>query len=197
MRRLVAAIVVAALALVLAGCGAKPAATTAPAAPAPAAPAAPAAATPVAGAGAGAGLSSNEATIFAPFPVNSTTPTEVATRIESKQPTLIYFYDSTQETSIENRKIIDKVLQDNRGLVDLVAYDLGEHVQGDAWSPVTVDETFAKDTEYQKAVVMAQTLGVTFTPSIVLTDKQGYIVWEFEGLVDKDFLEREILRASN
>ncbi len=38
---------------------------------------------------------------------------------------------------------------------------------------------------------------MSYTPYIVLTDSQGYIIWKFKGLAEKDFLEREVLRASN
>jgi hypothetical protein len=43
---------------------------------------------------------------------------------------------------------------------------------------------------------MARVLGVSFTPYIVLTDTQGYIIWKHRGLVDKVFLEREVQRAT-
>ncbi len=198
MRRLVVATVAAAVALTLVGCASAPppapAATTAPAAPAAAPVAAPVAAASAQDTGT---LSSNEPTIFSAFPNSTSVPKEIQDRVDAKQPTLIYFYDGTQSTSKENRKIINSVLTTNRGLVDLVAYNLGKHVEGDAWSPVKTDDTFAKDANYQQAVALAQALGVTFTPSIVLTDNQGYIVWQFHGLVEKDLLEREILRASN
>ena len=46
------------------------------------------------------------------------------------------------------RKIIDSVLESNRGLVDLVAYDIGKYVSSDAAKPVTRRaKTFAKDAE--------------------------------------------------
>ena len=63
-------------------------------------------------------------------------PTDVRELIDAKQPTLIYFYDSTQKTSKETRKIIDSVLEKNRGLVELVAYDIGKYVSSDAAKPV-------------------------------------------------------------
>jgi hypothetical protein len=181
--------------LTLAGCGggggdqaAAPAATPAPAA----APAAAPSTEPTAVA-----LSDNEPPIFSEFPTSSAVPKQVRELIDSKQPTLIYFYDGSQNTSVENRKIIDSVLDRNRGLVELVAYDIGKYVSSDAAKPVTVDKKFAKDTKYQASINLARLLNVSFTPYMVLTDGQGFIIWKFKGLADKDFLEREILRASN
>jgi hypothetical protein len=194
MRRLVVALIAAAFVLMLVGCGggggdtAAPADTPAAAAPAPAAaPAAPAVVP----------LSDNEPPIFEAFPSGSAVPTEVAELIDAKQPTLIYFYDPTQNSSKETRKIINSVLDKNRGLVDLVAYDIGKYVSSDAAKPVTIDEDFKKDPKYQAAINLARVLNVSYTPYIVLTDSQGYIIWKFKGLAEKDFLEREVLRASN
>lgn len=191
MRRLVAVLMIALLALVLTGCGGgeEPAPTEAVPAPVVVAPA-PETDDEV------TGLSDNMPDVFEPFPTGSTITTEVAERIADKQPTLIYFYDSNQYTAGENRKIIDKVLDENRGLVDLVAYDIGEYTTIDESGTITVLPEFEDDPAAQKAVNMARTLGVTFTPFIVLTDTQGYIIWKYRGFADKDFLEREVQRAT-
>ena len=191
MRRLVVAIIAVGLVFTLTGCGGgeEPAPAETPvAAPAVAAPSTEPTTIP---------LSDNEPEIFSEFPTSTAVPKEVRELIDEKQPTLIYFYDSTQNTSKANRKTIDSVLEKNRGLVELVAYDIGKYVSSDAAKPVTVDEEFAKDTKYQESINLARLLDVSFTPYIVLTDGQGYIIWKFKGLTDKDFLEREILRASN
>lgn len=197
MRRPVVALIIVLLALTLTGCGgggdeATPAATTpapaaAPGAPAPAAPAA---------SGDLTGISDNEPPIFEPFPTGSNITTVVAEFVAAKRPTLIYFYDSEQYTAGENRKIIDKVLDDNRGLVELVAYDIGKYTSIDETGTITVDPAFANDPTANVAVSMARALGVSFTPYIVLTDSQGFIIWKFRGFVDKAFLEREVQRAS-
>lgn len=194
MRRLVVALIIAMLAFTLAGCGGGGGEAAAPAAT-PAAP--PAAAAPVVPVdGAVTGISENEPAVFAPFPTGSTIATAVADRIAAKQPTLIYFYDSGQNTAAQNRKIIDKVLDDNRGLVDLVAYDLGKYTTVDETGTITVQPEFATNPDAQVAAMMARTLGVSFTPFIVLTDTQGYIIWKHRGLADKAFLEREVQRAT-
>jgi len=180
-----------ALSFALTGCGGggDEAATPAPTAAAPA-PAAPAGDQPV------TGISDNVAPVFEPFPTGSSIATAVAEKVAAKQPTLIYFYDSAQYTSDENRKIIDKVLDDNRGLVDLVGYDIGKYTTIDESGTITVLPAFAKNQTAMVAVNMARALGASFTPYIVLTDTQGYITWKFRGFVDKAFLEREIQRAS-
>ncbi len=194
MRRLVVALIIAILAFTLAGCGgggdeaAAPAETPA-AAPAPA-PINPATAGDV------TGISDNEPDIFAPFPTGSAIATDVAESVADKQPVLIYFYDSGQYTAAQNRQIIDAVLVDNRGLVDLFAYDVGKYTSIDTSGVITVDPEFASDPDAQVAVQMARELGVSFTPYIVLTDTQGYIIWKHRGLADSAFLEREVQRAT-
>lgn len=194
MRRLVVALIIAMLALTLIGCGGGGEEAAAPAAtPAPA----PAAAPPVSTVGQEiTGISENEGDIFTPFPTGSSIATDVAERIAEKQPTLIYFYDSGQYTAAQNRKAIDDVLDDNRGLVDLVAYDIGKYTSIDPSGTIIVDPEFAEDPNAQVAVQMARALGVSFTPYIVLTDTQGYIIWKHRGLADKSFLEREVQRAT-
>jgi len=193
MRRLVVALIIALLALTLVGCGGGEEEPAAPADPA----AAPAAAPPVSTVGQEiTGISDNEPDVFAPFPTGSSIATDVAERIADKQPTLIYFYDSGQYTAAQNRDAIDSVLDDNRGLVDLVAYDIGKYMTIDASGTITVDPEFAQDPNAQVAAQMARALGVSFTPFIVLTDTQGYIIWKHRGLADKAFLEREVQRAT-
>ncbi|NTU70810.1 MAG: hypothetical protein HGB10_03190 [Coriobacteriia bacterium] len=194
MRRFVAVLVVAVLALTLFGCGGggEAAAPAAPAATgAEAAPVAPPASPPVA-------LSENEPEVFEPFPTSDAIPKEVSEAIAAKQPTLIYFYDATQSSSKESRKIINSVLNSNRGLVDLAAYDVGEYIKAQADGTVNIDnEPFSKDADYQQSIELARLLGVKNTPYVVITDSQGYIIWKFKGLVERDFLEREVLRAAN
>jgi len=198
MRRLVVALIIAMLAFALVGCGGGGDKAAAPAAAPAATPAAPPAAAPPASTVGQpiTGISDNEPDIFAPFPTGSAIATDVAERIADKQPTLIYFYDSGQYTAAQNRDAIDAVLAENRGLVDLVSYDIGKYTAIDASGTITVDPEFAQDPNAQVAVRMARALGVAFTPFIVLTDTQGYIIWKHRGLADKAFLEREVQRAT-
>ena len=195
MRRLVVALVIAAFALTLVGCSSsstdQAASTNTAAAPAPAPAAAPAPAP------ASLGISDNEPDVFSAFPTDTLVPSAVSDDISAKQPTLLYFYDSSQNASKEDRKIIDKVLSENRGLVDLFAYNVGKHFVGSASDPVGVDSSFSKDSTFQTSIGLARLLGVSETPCIVITDNQGYITWKFRGFVDRDTLERQVLRASN
>lgn len=193
MRRLVVALMIAALALTLTGCGGGEEAAAPPAAPTPPpAVVAPAPTGPVEI----TGISDNMPPVFEPFPTGSSIATNVAELVADKQPTLIYFYDSAQYTAGENRELIDKVLDENRGLVDLVAYDIGKYTTVDASGTIAILPEFEDDPAAQVAVGMARTLGASFTPFIVLTDSQGFIIWKYRGFVDKDFLEREVQRAS-
>jgi hypothetical protein len=198
MRRLVAAIVVLSLALALTGCGgggAEPTSSTA----------APASATSNAG-GSGttmlpdiANRSANETSTFLPFPKGASVPADLRQKVVvDKQPTLIYFYDSTQQVSKEVRVTIDAVRSENRGLVDLVAYDIGKYATVNSAGTISISPQFAKDPSAVSAVELARdpAIGVTFTPFIVLTDGQGYIIYKNQGLIDYAFLEREVQRAA-
>ena len=197
MRRLVVAAIVVGLVLAVAGCSSSsssaPATTSDAAAPVPVVAGSSTTLPPL------DNRSENETTTFAPFPTGSTVPSDVAQKITvDKQPTLIYFYDSTQQTSKEVRVIIDAVRNQNRGMVDLIAYDIGKYLHANPDGSVTVDDTLATDTAAKAAVVLARdpAIHVTFTPFIVLTDGQGYIIYKHRGLIDAAFLEREVLRAS-
>ena len=193
MRRIVVALIAASFALTVVGCSSStPAATTdTAAAPAPVvAPTAPAV-LPV------GGLSENEPDVFSAFPTDTVVPSALRDDIEAKQPTLLFFYDGSQNSSAENRKIIDSVMSSNRGLVDLFTFNIGKHFSGTASDPAVLDSGFDKDAKYQSSIALARLLGVSNTPFIVITDNQGYITWKFRGFVDKDVLERQVLRASN
>ena len=191
MRRLVSLLVVGALALALAGCGGGASKTTETAAPA--AKPAPAAA-PVAGATIG-DRSVNVTATFEPFPQGNFVPADLKGAIDAKRPTLIYFYDSSY-TSKTGRSIIDSVRENNRGMVDLYAYDVSRYVVTSPEGVVTVDPALVNDPGASQAVQLARALGVTSAPFAVITDGQGYITWKFRGLLDKAFLEREVVRAA-
>ncbi|HEY5541118.1 MAG TPA: hypothetical protein VIL41_06670 [Coriobacteriia bacterium] len=199
MRRLVVAVIAVVLALCLAGCGGSPAAT-----PPAASTAAPVAAPVAAGAG-GAPLpdltdrSVNETTTFSPFPTGTDVPDVLKQKVTvDKQPTLIYFFDPGQKTSKEVRTIIDAIRNHNRGLVDLVAYDLSKYVTSNADGTTNIDAGLDANAAQKQVVQFARdpAINVAFTPFIVLTDGQGYIIYKHSGLVDAAFLEREVLRAS-
>jgi hypothetical protein len=143
--------------------------------------------------------SENETDTFIAFPASGTVPASLNEKINvQKQPTLIYFFDSSQYTSKEVRKIIDTVRDENRGMVDLVAYDIGKFVEAAPNGAVTFKESATPTDEEKQALILARdpAIDVSFTPFIVLTDSQGYIIYKHRGLVDRAFLEREIQRAS-
>jgi hypothetical protein len=192
MRKIVALLIVVALAVTLAGCGggAKQAADTPAAAPAAApAPVAVTQGAPV------EDRSANVTATFEPFPQGAFVPADLKANIDAKRPTLIYFYDSSY-TSETSRDIIDAVRDENRGSVDLFAYDIAKYTTTSPQGVVSVDPALANDPGAEQAVQLAKQLGVTSSPFVVITDVQGYITWKFRGLVDKAFLEREVQRAA-
>lgn len=199
MRRLVAAFIAAALALslviLLTGCGGGGgSATTSSSAPAESAAAPPP--VPAAGTAAAINRSENATTVFTPFPTGDFVPAELKAKIDAKRPTIIYFYDSRQKVSEANRTIIDEVREDNRGAIDLVTYDIGKYVVTSDTGEMTIKPEFAADKTAQQSVQLARALGVSFTPFIVVTDGQGYVIWQHRGLVDQAFLDREVTRAA-
>ena len=200
MRRLVVAAVVAALAIALAvtlaGCGGDQ-----PSAEEPAIGAEPEAAAPPAPASAvGAGIqppedaSPTEAQAYEPLPKDpEIVPESVLTRLEAGQPMLVYFYDSEQPTTKDQTAIINEVLADYRGLVDLVRFDIGKYAGTDG-EEIQVDERMLEDPEADKAMKFAGELGVSFTPYILIVDEKGYTLFRGSGLVDDSTLEQQILR---
>jgi hypothetical protein len=183
MRRIVAVMVVVAVAFALVACssGTETATTTAPEVKAPPAAAA-AAAAPT-------DKSPKQAVTNAQFPTDPTSvPQTVLDRLKAKQPMLVFYYDSTQLVTNDQRTEIDEVMEKYRGLIDLVAYDVQEGQPGAAKSA---------DPEIKKAMAMAGTLGVTFQPYVLFVDRYGRITARFSGFVDAQILEREVLRATS
>ena len=197
MRRLIAVTILVMLALTLVACGGgdEPAAETEAAAPA--APTAPAASD-------GDGdvvldLSPAEEQLYEPFPVDAEVPpTSIASRLDSGQPMIVYFYDDSQATADDQSDAIDVVMEEYRGLIDLVSFDVGEYVDTSEDGVITVKEGMEGDeTAQQVAKLMGEAyLDVRFTPYIALVDEDGYIVYRFRGPVDEKTLEREVLRTT-
>ncbi|PKQ20369.1 MAG: hypothetical protein CVT66_05195 [Actinobacteria bacterium HGW-Actinobacteria-6] len=181
MRKIAAVLVVAMLAFVLAGCGGgtdETATTETPAVDAPA----PAVAVPVAV----TDRSQIESGFPAQFPaIESTTmPTALQSKLDAKRPLLIYFYDSTLPESAIVRTEIDVVLSDNRGLIDLVTFDLGAKKAGAYTEGALL------------GAVLASELNADRPPYIILVDSKQNITWRFRGYVDRDVIDREVLRAT-
>ncbi len=187
MRRLVAALVMAAFALVLVACGG--AATT--------------------GAGTGAGpepapaQSSSLATTSpegtdtlspvqlangASLPSRSDeTPDVVLGDLKSHMPMMLYFYDSTQPATTRQNKENDAAVAKYRGTIDYLSFNINAGVPGSGSS----DET-----QTRRASLMAANVGVNFTPYMVFVDAYGRVVFKFNGFTDRKQIEREILRAT-
>ncbi|PKQ37099.1 MAG: hypothetical protein CVT59_09270 [Actinobacteria bacterium HGW-Actinobacteria-1] len=181
MRKIVVVLVAALLALALAGCGGGEAAT--PAADAPAVDAPVAAATPPAQS---TDRSPIESGTPEPFPAIESTavPAAIQSKLDAKRPMALYFYDSTLPESKTIRAELDAVLQENRGLIDLVTFDLGATKGGVATESARLGAALAGD------------LRVVRPPYIILVDGNGFITWRFMGYVDREMISREVLRAT-
>jgi hypothetical protein len=186
MRRLFAALIIATATLSVVACGGGGAAEEQNAvAPTPAA------AAPVAVAGpTDEDRSPVEVAQNEPFPTSpaESIPDAVLTKLQNKQPMLIYYYDSTMLVTNDQRDEIDAALKQYRGLIDLVAWD-------EAKAAKSNDTTM--NPELAKAMEMSDLIGVKHAPYMLFVDRAGRITGRFAGFTDRNLLEREILRATD
>lgn len=185
MRRIVAAVILVAVAASLSACGGGDAADTTANTTAPV----PGAVAPVAvSTNASDTKSPNEVVRNEQFPTDKTqVPKAILDRLQAKQPMLIFYYDSAQIITNEQRDEVDAVVGKYRGLIDLVTYDV-ESGLGSA-------ET-TRDPEVQKAFTTAGLINVRLTPYTLFVDRAGRITGRFTGFADRVLLEREVLRAT-
>jgi len=196
MRRLVAALIVASLAFTLVACGGGGEAEAPPATDTAAAP------PPPAGAAVAETLvdkSPDEPQEYAAFPTDEEiVPTAILERLKAKQPMIVYFYDASQRTTNDQDAQLGVVLKSNRGLIDLVKYDIGKFATIDAEGTIRADASIGTtaNAEFAKATMLADALQITFAPYLVLVDSDGYIVWRFRGFTDARLIEQQVQRAT-
>jgi hypothetical protein len=147
--------------------------------------------------------SPKEGQVYEAFPTApDVLTTEIADKLDTDQPMIVYFFDSSQRTTNDQDDEVSAVLKEYRGLIDLVKYDVGKYVSTDASGAITVDEEALREgAEDETAIKVARLISVDyldvgFTPYLVLVDSHGYITYRFRGPVDRDALEREVLRAT-
>jgi hypothetical protein len=186
MRRTAAILALVLIAVSLAACGGDTAATNATSStPAPGSVAPPPAAVPAASSDS---KSPTETVSNEQFPTAADgVPKVVLDMLKNKQPILLFFYDSTQLITSEQRAEVDAVIARYRGLIELVAYDIRSE---------SVSVGAANDPEVQKSLDLAGTLGVKHTPYVLLVDRYGRVTGRFAGYVDRVLIEREVLRAT-
>jgi glutaredoxin len=134
---------------------------------------------------------------FEPFPEGADIPAAVAERLDRKQAMLLLFYNSAQKQTDDLREQVDSVVSDNKGLIDLITYDLGKYTSVDAEGNVKVkEEDLSADEKAQEAVRFAREIGVDQVPYIVIVDDQGYRIFWSRGFIDAELLERQVQRAA-
>ncbi|MDF1542613.1 MAG: hypothetical protein RQ731_00235 [Anaerosomatales bacterium] len=194
MRRTVAVLIVALLALTLVACGGG--ASDEP----EAAPDTGAAAPPPPPVDEAVDLSPLEEQVYEPFPVDSElgAPDAILSRLEAGQPMIIVFYDDSQKTTDDQEDIIRSVTETYRGLIDVVSFNLGAYVTQDARGTITVQPGLADDETAKQVTRMidADHLDIRFTPFVLIVDDQGYVTWRHRGISDDKTLEREVLRVT-
>jgi hypothetical protein len=178
MRRIVAALVIATLAVTLVGCGggAEETATTEETPPATAAPAATAVDVE--------DRSANDYDLApAAFPsfTTTSTPAVFQEKLDAHRAMLILFYDDKQQVTKDLRAEVDAVMGEYRGLIDFITFG----VSGDANDPAVL-----------AAVQYASELGAHTTPYVLIVDKSGFITWRNKGFAERGVLEREVERAT-
>ncbi|MBS3957748.1 MAG: hypothetical protein KGZ40_09530 [Clostridiales bacterium] len=200
MRRPVAALIAVtslAVTFALVGCGggAEPAAEqpAAPAADQAQAPADPAVTPPV-------DLSPLEESVYEPFPRDEEAlPAELASRLDAGQPLLIVLIDRSQATTDDHEAVIENLMEKYRGLISVLAFDVGKFVTQGEEGLVVVDEKISNDPVSAPVarLIGADMLDVRFTPYTVIVDANGYITWRHRGVVNDKTLEREIIRVTD
>ncbi len=194
MRRTVAVLIVALLALTLVACGGGPAddPVTTPDIDAAAPPPPPEEEAP--------DLSPTEEQVYEPFPVDPEigVPDAIQSRLDSGQPMIIVFVDDSQKTTDDQEEIIRGVTETYRGLIDVLSFNLGAYVSQDSKGTITVKPELTDDeTAKQVTRLISQDyLDVRFTPFILIVDDQGYVTWRHRGISDDKTLEREVLRVT-
>jgi hypothetical protein len=182
MQKTVAALVAALLVASLAGCAPEEL-------PAPTPPVAPATVPAAPGTTYATDRSFNTAD-FEPvaFPSFDTTetPAVLADKLAAGRAMLILFYDSRQDVTGDLRVEVDYVINEYRGLIDLVTFDVGK-----------VDDQGAPAFESVAAVMYAGELSVTSTPHLIAVDRGGFITWRWRGFVDRGYIKREVERATD
>jgi hypothetical protein len=141
--------------------------------------------------------SNASAEVFELLPSGEAVPEAVLDRLNRDQAMLLYFYNSAQDVTNDTRKQVDKVAEDNTGLVDLLTYDLGKYTKVDSSGVVQVDEEkLQADEKGQQAVRFAHEIGVDGAPYVVVVDEQGYMIFWARGFIDSELLDRQVQRVS-
>jgi hypothetical protein len=187
MRRLVAALVMAALAVLLVACGADTTATNTTV---------PVTSVVVTGAVVGSRTASEGTDTLSPVQIADgsqfpnridETPDVVLTDLTNHMPMMIYFYDASQAITTRQNTENEAAIAKYRGTLDYLSFNINAGIPGSGSS---------EDTQTRKAALAAANLKVSFTPYIVFVDGYGRVVFKFSGFTDRKLLEREILRAT-
>ncbi len=135
--------------------------------------------------------------VFEQFPSGEDVPEAIAKRLEEGKAMLLFFYGSDQPSTNDLRAEVNAVSSANRGLIDLVSYDLSKNVEIDKDGNAKVDEDKLEGDEAAKqAARLASVLGVDHVPYIVIVDEQGYVIFRSRGFIDQELLERQVQRTS-
>lgn len=187
MRRLVAALVMATLALVLVACGADTSATTT-GTPVSGTLVVPSSTTSTASPEGTDTLSPVQIADNSPLPNRiDETPDVILADLKNHMPMMLYFYDATQAITTRQNKENEAAVATYRGTLDYLSFNINTGLPGSGSS---------EDTQTRKAALTAANLHVSFTPYIVFVDSYGRVVFKFSGFTDRKLLEREILRAT-
>lgn len=118
-----------------------------------------------------------------PFPSFESTgvPAVIQEKLDAGRAMLIFFYDPAQQSTNDVRAEVDAVMRQYRGLIDLVTFNVGGG---------PMNEAALAATSY------AAELRVSGTPYLLTVDKNGYITWRWRGYVDRGVIAREVERAT-
>jgi hypothetical protein len=140
--------------------------------------------------------SPTETVAYGPLPSDpSVVPSAVADRVAAKQPMVIFFFDNTQRDTDEARAAVDAAIKPYRGLIDLVAFNVGKYVNSST-GEIIVDPKIKADGTASPAIKLADAMEIKFTPFVVVTDSYGYVVWRGRGPWDAKSIETQVIKAT-
>ncbi|MDY0087679.1 MAG: hypothetical protein RBS78_03930 [Coriobacteriia bacterium] len=138
--------------------------------------------------------------VYEAFPVAPEVgvPTEIQSRLDAGRPMIVVFYDESQKTTDDQEEVIRTVTDMYRGLVDVVSFNIGTYITRDSKGEISVRPDIDADEAAKKvaALISAEGLDIRLTPFTAVVDGQGYVTWRHRGIGDAKILEREVLRVT-
>lgn len=137
---------------------------------------------------------------YVKFPVSSEVgvPAEIQSRLDAGRPMIVVFYDESQKTTDDQEEVIRTVTDLYRGLIDVVSFNIGTYITRDSKGEISVKADIDQDEAAKKVATLISSdgLDIRLTPYTAVVDGEGYVTWRHRGIGDAKLLEREVLRVT-